>query len=354
MKRLLAMAAVAVIWSASTVCRAGSLDPAVVAGDAKWLVHVDFDALHASKVAQHARDELMKRPRIKETLDKVQEATGMNLEKDLHGLTAYGDGFKPHSGVVIALAHFNRDKLVALMKTRPDFKSTSDNGLELYSWTEGSGDRKHDVIVAFPKDGMAVIAGSAEQVKRATGVLRSGGLASSLLVKGQDPPGTIFRVEVAGVGDADLPIKIDMLKKIDHVSLLAGENDGTNFDHVRITTTDEETAKQLKSIADGIKSMVDLRLDKEPDLKKTVDATKVEQSGKTVSIDWSGSSDSVIQMIDRARDEVIKRVRERGAAADEQRTRAREELQKARERIRERRENREGSPKDADKKDSGK
>ena len=112
--------------------------------------------------------------------------------------------------------------------------------------------------------------------------------------------GTILRASVTGLGDAELPVKIDMLKKIDHVSLAAGENDGTDFDHIRVTTTDDETAKQLKSIADGIKAMIDLRLDNEPDLKKTVDATKIEQNDKTVSIDWSGSSDSVIQMMDRA------------------------------------------------------
>ena len=310
--------------------------------------------MRASKVAQHAREELLKRPRVKEVLDKVQDATGMDLQKDLHGLTAYGDGFKPRSGVVIAFAHSDRDKLVALMKTRPDFKSTTDNGLELYSWTEGNGERKHDVVVAFPKaDSVAVIAGSAEQVKRATGVLRSGGVASSLLLVGQAPAGTILRVEVTGVGDADLPVKIDMLKKIDHVSIVAGESEGTDFNHIRVTTTDGETAKQLKSLADGIKSMIDLRLDKEPDLKKTVDAAKIEQNGKTVSIDWSGSSDSVIQMIDRARDEITKRVRERGAAEETQRTRALEELKKARERVRDRRESNEATPKDSDKKNSG-
>ena len=113
-------------------------------------------------------------------------------------------------------------------------------------------------------------------------------------------------------------------------------------------------AKQLKSIAEGIKSMIDLRLDKEPDLKKTVDAAKIEQNGKTISIDWSGSSDSVIQMIDRARDEITKRVRERGAAEETQRTRALEELKKARERVRDRRDNRDDSSKDADEKDSSK
>jgi hypothetical protein len=351
MKRLLAVAALALICGPNGICRAGAIDPGSVAADAKWLVHIDFDALRESKVAQHAREEILKRPRVKEILAKVQEASGMDLQKDLHGVTAYGNGFKPHSGVVIAYAHIDRDKLVALMKTRPDFKSTTDDDLELYSWTEGNGERKHDVVVAFPKmDRVAVIAGSAEQVKRATLVLRGGGgLNSSSPLLGDAPQGTILRVAVTGLGEADLPVKIDMLKKIDRVSLAAGEKDGTDFDHIRVTTTDAETAKQLKSIADGVKSMIDLRLGNEPDLKKTVDATKIEQTDKTVSIDWSGSSDSVIQMMDRARDEVIKRLRERRSAADEQRTRSLEELKKARERIRERREG-----KDTSQKDSGK
>ena len=90
MKRLLAFAAIVLIWGAGGICRAGTLDPGTVAADAKWLVHLDFDALRESKVAQHAREAILTRPRVKEILAKVQEATGMDLEKDLHGLTAYG------------------------------------------------------------------------------------------------------------------------------------------------------------------------------------------------------------------------------------------------------------------------
>ena len=46
MKRLLAFAAVAIVWGDGTVS-ARWLDPATVAGDAKWLVHIDFDAMRS-------------------------------------------------------------------------------------------------------------------------------------------------------------------------------------------------------------------------------------------------------------------------------------------------------------------
>jgi hypothetical protein len=351
MKRLLAVFALTLIWNAGGNCRAGAIDPGSVAADAKWLVHIDFDALRESKVAQHAHEEILKHERAKEILAKVQDMTGMDPQKDLHGLTAYGAGFKPHSGVLIVYAHADRDKLLALMKSRPDFKTTSADDLELYSWTEGRGERKHDVIVAFPKEGVAVIAGSADQVKRASSVVRGGGgLTRSSPLIGDAPPETIFRLAAAGLGDAELPVKIDLLKKIERISIVAAEHDGTDFQHLRVVTTDGETAKQLKSIADGIKAMVDLHVADRPELKKIVDATKIEQDDKTLAIDWSGSSESVSHMLDKAHEALIKHIREHHAALDNEGTQRLEQLKNARERIRERRENRDGAAKDAEKK----
>src|SRR5438445_9117228 len=112
MKRLLAIATLALAWNLGGVCRAAAFDPSTVAADAKWLVHVDFDALRESKVAQHAREEIMKHDIAKTVLAMIKEATGADLDKDLHGATAYGSGIKPHAGVLIVYAHADREKLV--------------------------------------------------------------------------------------------------------------------------------------------------------------------------------------------------------------------------------------------------
>lgn len=312
MNRILAVVAVALVWGAGSVGRAAPLDPSTVAADAKWLVHVDVDALRDSKVVKHAHDEIMKHDIVKTVLVMIKEATGCDLEHDIHGATAYGTGFKPHAGVLIVYAHADREKLVNLMQTRPDFKTSKDGDLDLYSWTEGQGNRHHNVVVAFPKKDTGVFADSAEGVKGAVAVLAGKkGLSSSSALVGESPKGTIFQLAVTGINEADLPVKVDVLKKISRVSITSGENDGTDFSHTRIVTTDADTAKEFKSIVEGFKAMAALQLNKEPDVKSLLDGTKIDVEGTTLAIDWSGSSESVIKLMDRARDEITKRLRGR-------------------------------------------
>ncbi|HKD38532.1 MAG TPA: hypothetical protein VKB78_17085, partial [Pirellulales bacterium] len=178
---------------------------------------------------------------------------------------------------------------------------------------ETQGGQQHDVVVAFPKPGTAVFAHSADQVKSAVAVLGGkGGLdSSSLLLVGSSPRGTILTLSAIDINETDLPVKFDMLKKISSASIVAGESDGIDFNHVRLATTDTETAKQFKSIVDGVKATGELKLADQPDLKALVDATKIESADKTLDIDWRGSSDTVIKLMDRARDEMGKRIRGR-------------------------------------------
>lgn len=351
MKRLLAIVALVWIGCGSGICWAAPLDPSTVAADAKWLVHVDFDALRESKIFLHARDEIMKHDMAKTVLAMIKEATGADPEQDVHGATVYGNGFKPHAGVLIVYAHADREKLVNLMRTRPDFKTSKEGELELYSWTESHGDRHHDVVVAFPKKGTGVFAGSVDQVKAAVDVLGGkNGLRSRSPLVGDSPKGTILKLSVMGVNEAELPVKVDLLKKISRVSIVAGENEGTDFDHVRVIATDAETTKEFKSIVEGFKAVAELHMSNEPDLKAVIEATKIEADGNTLAIDWSGSSESVIKLMDRAHEEMLKRRKERRGAEEGERTRSLDELKKARQQLRERRQ----ADNESDKKDSGK
>ena len=77
-------------------------------------------------------------------------------------------------------------------------------------------------------------------------------------------------------------------------------------------TTDADTAKQFESIVQGFKAMVDLRLANASDLKKRLNASKIDVDGKMLKIDWTGSADSVIEVMDKIRDRIIKHFKEGG------------------------------------------
>ncbi len=315
MKRILAVALVSLIGLCGSL-RAAPLDPSTISADAKWFVHVDVDAVHQSKVVQHIHEEVMKHDQAKKMLDKVKEMTGMDPEKDLHGVTVYGTKFEPHSGVLIVYAHADHKKIVALIERHDDVSTKKDGDVEMYRWTERHGGHGHEVFVAFPKEGVAVAAGSEDELKSALAVLGGkNGLSNGAALLGDDPKGSSVRIGISSLADVKVPKQAEVVKKITAIHIAMGENDGQDFDHIHVGTADEETAKQFKAIVEGFKAMAGMHVSDKPDLKKMIDGLKVNSSDKTLAIDWSGSSADIIKLCDTMHEKMEAHLH--GKASDE-------------------------------------
>ena len=312
-----ALVAAVVLGSAVGTAQAAPLDASSVAAGAKWVVHVDFDAARDSKVGQHIREKALADEHVKKALAKLQDEFGFDPEKDLHGATLYGTDFTPHTGVLIVYAVADKDKVMSHLKSKKDFITlkTDDGQHELYTWTEhmghgngghgngghGNGDHKHTVWAAFPKHGVGVFADSAGDLKAALDVLGGkGGLATDSSLLPNAPKGTVFSGAVAGLSAVKLPTRLPMAKQVDSISFAAGESDGEDFDHIKVGMTNGDTAKQVKSIIDGVQAMAALRLGDHPEALKMVNALKASADGKTLSIDWKASSDDVIKFAEKA------------------------------------------------------
>ncbi len=320
MKRMLAAAVMATACGFGGVGQAAPLDPATVSADAKWLIHVDFDAAHESKVVNRIHDEALQHEGAKKMLAKIQDAVGMDPHKDIHGVTLYGTNFKMHSGVLIVYAHADHEKVIALLKKHSDYKVSKEGDVEVHSWTEHHGEHQQKMQVAFPKSDVAVAASSEDDLKAALATLGGkGGLGSSSPLLGDAPKGTIFRMAVVGINKIEMPIKMPIIEKIEQVSVVIGEHDGQSFDHTKVKTTGEDTAKEMKSVAEGFRGMADLHLgDRAPEIKKLIDAAKIEASGATLTIDWTGSADDVI----KAGESAAKEMKEHHKAFEELHQRA--------------------------------
>jgi len=331
---MLAVLAGALIWGSSFLsAHAAPLDPADVAAGAKWFVHIDFDAARASKVGERIHIEALKDEHVKKALAKLQDEIGMDPQRDLHGATLYGTTFTPHTGVLIVFATADKDKLMAGLKAKPDFIAlkTVDGDHELYTWTEHmchkpkdgktapepkskescghprmghdfmGGEHKHTVWAAFPKHGVGVFADSATDLKAALDVLGgNGGATSSSPLFPAAPKGTVFSGAVAGLTALRLPTRMPLANKIDSISFAAGESDGEDFDHIKVTMTGADVTKQVKSIIDGFQALASLHLADHPEALKMVSGLKAEADGKVLSIEWKASSDDVINFGEKA------------------------------------------------------
>ncbi|HEX4000739.1 MAG TPA: hypothetical protein VHX65_19480 [Pirellulales bacterium] len=345
MKRMLAIMAGALIWTSAAVsAQAAPIEPADIATGAKWFVHIDFDAARDSKVGQRIHEEALKNDHVKKELAKMQDELGMDPQKDLHGATLYGTSFTPHKGVLIVYATADKAKFMAHLKAKPDFMAlkTEDGKETLYTWTEHMGhkpsantkpagsqkrsgtaghesnghaakdgaamhhaymahqfmahEHSHTVWAAFPKAGMGVFADSPGELKAALDVLGGkSGLASTSPILPDAPKGTVFSGGAIGLSSLPIPTHMALAKQIDRLTFAAGESDGEDFDHIKVTMTNDAVAKQLKSIIDGLQAMGDLHFTGHAELLKMIDGLKAEADGKVLSIDWKASSADVIK-----------------------------------------------------------
>ena len=86
----------------AAVGQAAPLETKNIAADAKWVVHVDVDAIRDSKIVQKAFETC---PELKESgkhFDMIRDKIGVDLRKDLHGMTLYGpDTDKTHAVAIV-------------------------------------------------------------------------------------------------------------------------------------------------------------------------------------------------------------------------------------------------------------
>lgn len=356
---LAAVAGTVICFGMIASAHAAPLEAGDVSAEAKWFVHIDFDAARDSKVGQFIHQQALKDERIKAGLAKVESELGLDLQKDLHGATLYGTTFTPHTGVLIVYAHADGDKFMAHIKARPDFIAlkTVDGEQTIYTWTEQMGHKpmakkpvadgskaekktgeskesgpksgdgktaawkghagmsreamahgmmmhhphKQTVWAAFPKPDMAVFADSAVDLKAALDVIGGkGGLTASSPLLPEAPKGTVFSGAAAGLSAIPFPAHFPVLKQLDSISYVGGETDGEDFDHVKVTMANPTVVTQLKSILEGLQAMGQLHLAGHPEAMKMIDGMKVEADAKTLTIDWKASSGDVIKFVEKA------------------------------------------------------
>ncbi len=230
-----------------------------VPADAKWLVHVDVDAMRTSTVVHKAFEKCMAMCQDAEKhLNKVRDATGMDPRKDLHGATFYGKQVGKHRGVAIVHAKADPRLLLKKAEQAPDHKVTEYGSFKLHSWTRKARGHTHTATGTIYKPDCLVFASSIEELKNALDVLegKSASVGSdSPLADAATPAGTILAIRATGLAGVELPCKSPVVKQMESVRAVIGENDGRSFLQAKAVTTTPEVAGQVKTVIEGVRAM---------------------------------------------------------------------------------------------------
>jgi hypothetical protein len=287
-----------VVWLGIVVSvEAAPLDLEHVSADASWLGHIDFDAMCESIVVQRALEKHT-HPGHAAIVAKM---LGMDLEKDLHGMTFYGKQIGKHDGVMILHAKVAPERIIGMAKMLARHTVADYRDHQLHHWSHKSRhtSKTHTVASAFSEE-RVVIASSVDDLKQAIDVLegKSARLSHDSALAGNIPAGTTVLMRVEGVSDADLPDKLKVAKQTKSYRFVAGEHEGESFYRARAKMTNDEVVDQLTEILAGARALGRIHVGDNETGRKLVDALRIKPDGETLTVLWSAPADDVWAIIE--------------------------------------------------------
>ena len=157
--RLLTTAAAAVCLALPVgVASAGRISSERVPSGSNFVVHVDIEALHDSKVGQALLEILMEQGL--DAIDDVEEELGFNPLDVLHDVTVSGNDQDGEDVVIVATGH--RDLLDALDRLREEAENVDEreeDGVEFTRYAgDGDGDEAINIWTSESRDVVTIVA----------------------------------------------------------------------------------------------------------------------------------------------------------------------------------------------------
>lgn len=293
------------VLATSSLLQAEPLDQREVGADAQWLLHIDLDALRQGRSSNFLVNQWIQTKPVQRHLARIREAVGLDVSKELHGITLYGEKLLPERGVLVVRASVDQSRLTAFLDQQPDFAEQKVNGREILSWTERRAGEKHTVFGAMWGDKGMVFSRNIDDLSAALAVFDGEvtNLAESESpLKGPSPDGAVLVVRACGLSEAKLPLKSPILRLSEMLALAAGEDEGgTAFVEIRLTAASEEYVSEFHDVAVGLVALARLMRNDDEDVLKLLDAVTIRTEGRTVSARWSGQLIDVIKAVGNER-----------------------------------------------------
>jgi len=280
---------------AAALAHAGPLDVRQVSADAKWLVHIDVDAMRASTVLQRTWKKAIEtqgQGNVAAQLAAIRDQMCMDPTSDLHGILAYGSSPGSPEGVLIVHAAVDQARFIEKVGKAPGYRTGNHRSLPWHGWVQSDG----PAMCAFFKPDLLVFAKTEPMLAKGLDVLD--GKSQSLpeghpRVAEPAPPGTILLIRAIGLAGAALPFKSPLFTHCQSLHVAFGEHQATGFSEVNLVVGSPETADRVRAILEGLRATALLHCEARPSLMSLVNRTRVTISGSTVKAATSAPVDDV-------------------------------------------------------------
>lgn len=282
---------------------AAPLQRADVPAEPAWVLHVDCDNLRPTAIGQYLLAE-MEKPEAQAKFAALQTIFNFDPRKQLRGVTLYSTGKAPEDGVLLVYADFDADRLVTLAKAAKDYQSTMYRQHVIHNWIDEKRKSrqgvKRRVYAAIHGGRVVVFAQQEPRVAQALDVLDHA--TANLATSGQFPQlgagGRNDFIQVA-VRKLDLPegdSKTALLRLAKAVRLEVGEAQGKVLAVLNLEANDDDVAKQMVSVGQGLLALMKLQKDNSGSVK-LAEAIALKQDGIAVTATLAVATADAIELM---------------------------------------------------------
>jgi hypothetical protein len=283
------------------LAQATPLQRSDVAADPVWVAHLDLDRLRSTSVGEFVFGEIEK-SEIKDKLAAFQAMFRFDLRTQLHGLTVYGMSHTPEEGVLLVYADFDADHLATLAKGGKDYESAEHNRHTIHSWIDESHHHrasKGRTYGAMRASRVIILSQTEGAVAKALDVLDNSApnLAASKAFPTPELSSAFFQAAAQNLklGDKDPHAAVFRLSKT--IRFEVGEEQKRLRANMQLIAGDEEVAKQIASIGQGLISLIKLQQQDHPEAGKFADALTLKQDANEVTVTMSIASSDAVDLL---------------------------------------------------------
>jgi hypothetical protein len=265
---------------------AAPINKAAISGSANWYLHGDYEAFAKTKISQLVRAELAAQG-IEQKLAEFKVIFSFHPIDDIKNITIYGRDKDPAKFLVVMQGQFNKDLLLNLVKSNPNYTSAEYGTFAIHAWADQKGDKLEPRFGAFFNDNTVVIGGAKEAVTTGLDVLagKAESAAGKTLV-GEPVKGAFLTVTAEKVGDI---VKDDqnaaVFQQAQRLTLALGEKEGRTFITGALATKTPEEATTINQALQGMLAFVKLATqEKMPKVTELANAMKIVAENASVGL----------------------------------------------------------------------
>lgn len=276
---------IALILTAGLSLQATPLPKAQVAGDSKWVLHLDMEQFAPSQTCRIMMNGGKGSKSFQGMLNHYRTLLGVDPLKDISGITLFGREVTGNRGTALISGALNAQAITKQLSTYPQYATKTYGKMNLQSWTDKTTNRP--LWACFYTTRLLILGSDESSILNATATL--GGSKPSL-VTGKSVllplqsirEGSFFTAVSKGYTGTDAdPLNAMILKNTDTATLQLSEKKGIVDGRIQLKAISSDAALQIHQVFNGLMVAANLSDNASP-LAKLAGMSEITRDDRTV------------------------------------------------------------------------